>query len=87
MPSWDRSLEDWIVGHRIGVLDPFAEGLSYVGSDAAIWLAIALVLAVVRRRGDVIAWTAAAGIGRPRIAAATSAMNVTVCRRAILAGG
>jgi undecaprenyl-diphosphatase len=62
MPSWDRSLEDWIVAHRIGALDPFAEGLSYVGSDAAIWLAIALVISLARRRGEVIAWTASAAL-------------------------
>ena len=58
MLSWDRRLEGWIVAHRVGVLDPIAQGLSYVGVWAAVWLAIALVVAVVRRRADVLLWTA-----------------------------
>ena len=53
MPSWDRRLEGWIVTHRVGALDPFAKGLSAVGADGAVWLAIALVLALVWRRREV----------------------------------
>jgi undecaprenyl-diphosphatase len=62
VPSWDRSLEDWIVAHRVGVLDPFAQGLSHVGTDAAIWLAIALLASIARRRAEVIAWTACSAL-------------------------
>jgi membrane-associated phospholipid phosphatase len=61
MLGWDRRLEGWIVAHRLGVFDPVAQGLSHVGTWAAVWLAIALVVAVVRRRLDVFLWTFAAG--------------------------
>jgi undecaprenyl-diphosphatase len=60
--GWDRRLEGWIVAHRVGALDPVAQGLSFVGRWAAIWLAIALAVAVVRRRADVLLWTALAAL-------------------------
>jgi undecaprenyl-diphosphatase len=62
MLSWDRRLEGWIVAHRVGVLDPVAQGLSYVGMWSAVWLAIAVVLAVLWRRADVFLWTAATAL-------------------------
>jgi undecaprenyl-diphosphatase len=62
MLSWDRQLEGWIVAHRVGVLDPVAQGLSYVGMWAAVWLAIAVVVAIVRRRAEVFLATFAAGV-------------------------
>ena len=62
MLGWDRRLEGWIVAHRVGVLDPLAEGLSYVGRWAAVWLVIAVVVAVLRRRADVLLWTALAAL-------------------------
>jgi undecaprenyl-diphosphatase len=58
MLSWDRRLEDWIVGHRVGVLDPVAQGLSYAGVWGLVWLAIAVAVAVVQRRGAVLLGTA-----------------------------
>jgi undecaprenyl-diphosphatase len=60
--GWDRRLEGWIVAHRIGVLDPVAEGLSYAGRWAAVWLAIAVAAAVLRRRPEVLLWTALAAL-------------------------
>ncbi len=60
MLSWDRHLEGWVVAHRVGVLDPLAEGLTYVGTHGAVWLAIALALALARRRADVFVWTLSA---------------------------
>jgi len=39
-----------VVHHRAGWLDPVFEWLSRVGSLGLVWLAIALVLAVLRRR-------------------------------------
>jgi undecaprenyl-diphosphatase len=40
----DRSLQDWVVEHRVGVLDPLFEGLSYIGSFGLVWLALAIVI-------------------------------------------
>lgn len=54
--SWDRHLEDWVVGHRLGVVDPIAQGLSYLGTFGAVWLVLALVLAAACRRIEVFAW-------------------------------
>jgi undecaprenyl-diphosphatase len=62
MLGWDRRLEGWIVAHRVGVLDPVAQGLSYVGVSAAVWLAIALVAAIARRRVEIFLWTAATAL-------------------------
>jgi undecaprenyl-diphosphatase len=62
MLSWDRRLEDWIVEHRVDVLDPVAQGLSYAGVQAAVWLVVALVLALVARRADVLLWTLVAAL-------------------------
>ena len=57
MLSWDRRVEGWVVAHRVGLLDPIAQGLSYVGTFGAVWLVIALVLVLARRRADVVVWT------------------------------
>jgi undecaprenyl-diphosphatase len=43
-----------VVEHRADWLDPIFVGLSIVGSWAVVWLAIALVLAVVWRRPNVL---------------------------------
>jgi undecaprenyl-diphosphatase len=45
----DRHVERWIVAHRVGWLDWFSIGLSRVGTLGLVFLAIALVLAVLRR--------------------------------------
>ncbi len=45
MVSVDRSLQQWVVDHRWGVLDPLVEALTYAGSFGAIWLVLALALA------------------------------------------
>jgi undecaprenyl-diphosphatase len=60
--GWDRRLEGWIVAHRVGVLDPIAQGLSYIGVWALVWLAIAAAVAILRRRGGVLLWTALAAL-------------------------
>ena len=41
----DTDLRQWIVDHRLGVLNPLFEGLSLVGSFGIVWLALAVVLA------------------------------------------
>jgi undecaprenyl-diphosphatase len=48
--SWDRHLEHWIVGLRVGWLNWFFIGLSRIGTLGLVWIAIALVLAVLWRR-------------------------------------
>lgn len=48
--SWDRHLEHWIVGLRVGSLDWFFVGLSWIGRLGLVWIAIALVLALRWRR-------------------------------------
>jgi undecaprenyl-diphosphatase len=60
--GWDRRLEGWIVAHRVGVLDPIAQGLSYIGVWALVWLGIAVAVAILRRRGGVVLWTALAAL-------------------------
>jgi undecaprenyl-diphosphatase len=48
--TWEKHLEHWIVGQRTPWLDWFFIGLSWIGSYGFIWLAMALVLALTRRR-------------------------------------
>jgi undecaprenyl-diphosphatase len=40
----DRELRDWVVDHRVWILDPFFQALSYAGSFGLIWLAIAVAI-------------------------------------------
>jgi membrane-associated phospholipid phosphatase len=83
--SFDRRLERWVVGHRLGWLDPVFEWLTYVGIAGGVWLAIGLLLALHRRRplllllvaaadfsADLAAFGLKAAIGRPRPSAAVS---------------
>jgi undecaprenyl-diphosphatase len=51
--SWDRHLEHWIVGLRVGWLDWLFIGLSRIGTLGLVWVAIALVLALLWRRPSV----------------------------------
>ena len=60
MLGWDKHLERWQVGHRAGFLDPIFKGLTYAGTDGALWLAIALVAALVWWRPRLFAFTLAA---------------------------
>jgi undecaprenyl-diphosphatase len=48
--TWEKHLEHWIVGLRVGWLDWFFVTLSWIGSSGLVWLAIALAIAVTRRR-------------------------------------
>lgn len=48
--TWEKHLEHWLVGLRTPWLDWFFIGLSWIGSYGLVWLAIALALAVTRRR-------------------------------------
>jgi undecaprenyl-diphosphatase len=51
--SWDRHLEHWIVGLRVGWLNWFFVGLSWIGTYGLVWIAIALLLALLWRRPSV----------------------------------
>ena len=64
MLSWDRRLEGWIVDHRVGVLDPVAQGLSYAGVWAPSGSRSPSPLAVVQRRARVLLVTAGGGARR-----------------------
>ena len=44
MVSLDRSLQQWVVEHRWGVLDPVLEGITYAGSFGVAWLLLAVAL-------------------------------------------
>ena len=44
MVSADRSLQQWVVDHRWGVLDPLVEGITLAGSFGAIWLLVAIAI-------------------------------------------
>jgi undecaprenyl-diphosphatase len=57
--SADRHLERWIVHHRAGWLNWLFEALSRAGTLGAIWIVIALVVAVAWRRWGVLVVTAA----------------------------
>ena len=54
MLGWDRRLERWQAAHRTGVLDPVFEGLTYAGSWGVVWLVLGLVLALRRRRWQIV---------------------------------
>jgi undecaprenyl-diphosphatase len=40
----DHSLQRWVVEHRVWLLDPLFQGLSYIGSFGLVWLALAFAL-------------------------------------------
>jgi undecaprenyl-diphosphatase len=58
----DRDVAEWIVAHRVGWLDWLFEALSYVGTWGAVFLAVALALAVARRRPELVVLVAAADL-------------------------
>jgi undecaprenyl-diphosphatase len=58
--SWDRHLEHWIVGLRAGWLNWFFVGLSWIGTYGVVWIAIALLVALLWRRPSVLLTVVAA---------------------------
>ena len=44
MNELDRSIRDLVVDHRVGLLDPLFQGLSYVGSFGIVWLLLAVAI-------------------------------------------
>ena len=55
MTGYDQRLEHWVVTHRLSLLDPFFEGVTYLGSFGAVWLLAAAVLAIARRQPIIFA--------------------------------
>jgi undecaprenyl-diphosphatase len=60
--GWDRRLESWIAGHRVGALDPVMRGITYSGVWGALWLALAVIAAVALRRWQVLLWVVVADL-------------------------
>jgi undecaprenyl-diphosphatase len=77
MLGWDRRLERWVVEHRVGFLDPIAEGLTYVGTYGMLWLCVALALALLRGRAAVLAYTLAADLTASLVA---NALKLSIMR-------
>ncbi len=44
MAGVDRSVQEWVVDHRVGLLDPVFQGLSLVGSFGLVWLLLAVAI-------------------------------------------
>ena len=42
LAEFDRSIQSWVVDHRLGALDPLFVALSYAGSFGFVWLGIAV---------------------------------------------
>jgi undecaprenyl-diphosphatase len=62
MLGLDRRSERWIVGHRVAWLDPVFRGLTEAGTSGAVWLALALALALSRRSWRLFAAVALADL-------------------------
>ena len=52
----DHGFERWVVHHRVDALDEVFVWLSRIGSFGAVWVALALLLALAARR-PVVLWT------------------------------
>ena len=44
MTALDRSVQSWVVDHRLGPLDLLFEVLSYIGSFGIVWLVLAVAI-------------------------------------------
>ena len=62
MSDLDFDLDRYVLSHREGWLDPIFVGLSIAGSGALIWLAIGVVLSVLRRNVAPFLYVAAAAL-------------------------
>src|SRR5262249_22374478 len=58
----DRRLERWVVEHRVSWLNDVFVWLSKIGAHGLVWIAIALVLAIVWRRPRILLLVVAAVI-------------------------
>lgn len=69
MISLDKRVEAWIVAHRTGWLDWLSIFLSRIGTLGAVWIVIALVLAVLWRRPWILVAVVAADLAADLLAA------------------
>jgi len=67
--SLDKRVEAWIVAHRTGWLDWLSIFLSRIGTLGAVWIVIALVLAVLWRRPWILVAVVAADLAADVLAA------------------
>jgi undecaprenyl-diphosphatase len=58
--AWERHAEHWIVGRRTEWLNWLSIGLSWIGTWGLVFVAIALVLAILRRRPEILVTVVAA---------------------------
>jgi len=77
MLGWDRELQRWVVEHRVGVLDPVAEGITYAGTYGLLWLALALAIALARANASVFAYTLVADLAA---SLATNVLKLSIMR-------
>jgi undecaprenyl-diphosphatase len=70
----DKRVEHWIAGHRTGWLDWVSLHLSRVGTLGAVWIAIALVLAVLWRRWSLLVLVTAAVLAADGLATLVKAL-------------
>jgi undecaprenyl-diphosphatase len=73
LTGFDRHLERWIVHHRWHPVDHVFVWLTYIGTWGAIWLLIALALAVVWRRASIFIAVALADLAADSVAGAIKA--------------
>ena len=73
MTGFDRHLERWVVHHRWPPLDGVFVWLSRIGSWGAVWLVLALVVAILLRRPRVFVLVAIAAAAADLSAAAIKA--------------
>jgi undecaprenyl-diphosphatase len=66
--SLDKRVEAWIVAHRTGWLDWLSIALSKIGVLGAVWVVIALVLAVLWRRPWLLVVVVAADVSADLLA-------------------
>ena len=74
MLRWDRHAEVWIVAHRTAALDPVFRWLTYLGTDGALWLALAAGLTLVTRRRGPLLWVAVADAAAQLVTRALQAL-------------
>src|SRR4051812_48638158 len=55
--TWEKHLEHWLVLQRSPVLDRVFIGLSWIGRAGLVWIAIALVIALLQRRPGILLLT------------------------------
>jgi undecaprenyl-diphosphatase len=58
--TWEKHLEHWLVVRRTASLDWFFIGLSWIGRLGLVWIAIALVVALVWRKPGILLLTVGA---------------------------